>query len=124
MVAHVAKNKISDSGILVGPYGTTVRAIEKPNIDLAKQPRVPYKGGVATIRSIGITTPRGEVLIPTVNRITKKVMSDSEAIRRFERTGEHLGVYGSRGAADLAASILHLAEQNRVGKKSSRSRNR
>lgn len=110
--------------VIVGPYGTVIPAIETPTLDLSKQPSVPYKGGTATIRSIGITTGRGEVLIPTVNRVTRKVMSDEEAIRRFERTGEHLGVYGSRAAADLAASVLHLSEQNRIGKKSSQSKNK
>ena len=68
-------------------------------------------GSISTVRTISIGTDEGEVLIPTV--IGGRVVSDEEAIRHYERTGEHLGVFNSPEEATRYAKKLsgeHAAE--------------
>lgn len=81
------------------------------NIDLGKRPVVPVDGGYATVRSMGIGTPRGETLIPTVHP-AGRIMSDEEAIDHFLRTGQHLGIFQTTAQADTYAEKLHQ-EQDR-----------
>lgn len=62
-------------------------------------------GSVSTVRTISIGTEQGEVLIPTV--INGKVVSDEDAIRHFEETGENFGTFESPEDADAYAQALH-----------------
>lgn len=104
-----------------GPDDTPVRKrnqnpairgqIEKGNIDLNNRPIVRNSdGSISTVRSISITEGKVTVLIPTVIRDKKgrgKVVSDRDAIRHYQRSGEHLGKFSSSGDADRYAEQLH-----------------
>jgi len=71
-----------------------------------------YRGGeddYRTENSISIGTDLGEVLIPTV--VNGQQLTEDEAIRHYEQTGEHLGVFSSPGAADHYADALHLRQE-------------
>lgn len=85
--------------------------IEKGNIDLNNRPVVRNSdGSISTVRSISITEGKATVLIPTVIRDKKgrgKVVSDRDAIRHYQRSGEHLGKFSSSGDADKYAEQLH-----------------
>lgn len=82
------------------------------NIDLRARPVVPHEGGYATVRSIGVGTDRGEVLLPTVHP-DGYVMSDDEAVGRYGKTGEHLGIFSTPERASAYADRLH-ADQERL----------
>lgn len=85
------------------------------NIDLANRPRVKNPdGSISTIRSIGIGVDGKQVLIPTVSD-DGRIMSDSEAVMEFKKTGRHLGVFRSVGAANAYARILHDEQARAVG---------
>ena|SRR5215469_6778905 len=77
------------------------------NIDLHNRPVVKNPdGSISTVRSITITDDQGRaVLIPTV--VGNKVVSDKEAIKEYQRTGQHLGIFSSEKAADAYAKTLH-----------------
>jgi hypothetical protein len=107
---------------LQGPYATSIPVITPRTINLNGLPQVPNKqGGMSTIRSAGFdltNNPKGpNVLIPTV---FKNQIDYSGSLRpsldEFNKTGRHLGVYPGRDASSLAASVLHLSEENRMNK--------
>ena len=77
------------------------------NIDLNNRPVVHNPdGSISTVRSITITDNYGRViLIPTV--VGNRVVSNDEAIRHYQQTGEHLGVFGNLAAANAYAQHLH-----------------
>lgn len=76
------------------------------NIDLKHRPVVHNRDGtISTVRSISIGTDQGEVLIPTV--VGDRVVSNDEAIRHYQQTGEHLGMFRSPAEADAYAEWLH-----------------
>jgi hypothetical protein len=107
---------------LQGPYATSIPVITPRTINLSGLPQVPNKqGGMSTIRSAGFdltNNPKGpNILLPTVFKNKIDYSKDLiPTINEFQKTGRHLGVYPSRNAATLAASVLHLSEENRVGK--------
>lgn len=89
------------------------------NIDLTNRPKVSNseKGssGYSTVRSIGIEIDGNRhVNIPTV--INGKIVSNKEAINYFKQTGQHLGIYNSREAANYAAEQLHKDQEQYYGK--------
>ena len=76
------------------------------NIDLSRRPTVKNAdGSISTVRSISIGTDKGEVLIPTV--IGNRVVSNEEAIRHYQQTGENLGTFDSPQSANAYAETLH-----------------
>ncbi len=60
---------------------------------------------MSTVRTISIGVDGGEVLIPTV--IDGRVVSDEEAIRHYEHTGENFGTFSTPDEATEYAEALH-----------------
>jgi hypothetical protein len=85
--------------------------VVKGNINLNNRPIVKNSdGSISTVRSISMTEGKETVLIPTVIRNpdgTGKIVSDREAWRHYQRTGEHLGKFSSIEDADVYAENLH-----------------
>lgn len=81
--------------------------IEPGNIDLGKRPVVRNAdGSISTVRSIGANFDGREVLIPTVSD-DGRILSDQDAIRAFQRTGRHLGMFKTPEASSAYAESLH-----------------
>lgn len=79
---------------------------EKGNIDLTNRPTVKNEdGSISTVRSLGVNIDGQEVLIPTVSD-DGKVLSDEEAIKLYEETGQHLGIFDSPEASTEYAKTL------------------
>jgi hypothetical protein len=76
------------------------------NIGLKPTSHVRMPGGsYASVRTIGVGTPLGEVVIPTVwgNRLH----SEEQARQRYDRTGKNFGTFSSIDAATRYATWLH-----------------
>jgi len=87
--------------------------IEQGNIDLSKRKPVPYRGGFATVYSMSFERDKKQILIPMV--VNGKVVSEKEAIKYYDLTGQNLGIYTSVASANRAAKQIHLSEQKRIG---------
>lgn len=76
------------------------------NINLYGRPSVPApEGGKSTVRSMSFEENGHEVLVPTV--VGKRVVSDKEAIRHYDRTGQHLGKFSTVKRATQEARKIH-----------------
>jgi hypothetical protein len=83
-----------------------VQPVVPGNLSTEIRYRVPNAdGSVSTVRTMSIGTDQGEVLIPTV--INGRVVSDDEAIRHFEQTGENFGTFRTPDEATAYANALH-----------------
>lgn len=81
--------------------------IEPGNIDLTKRPVVHNPDeSISTVRSIGANVDGKEVLIPTVSH-DGVVLSNPDAIRLYQMSGKHLGVFDNPDDSDTYAQTLH-----------------
>lgn len=77
------------------------------NIDVTNRPVVQNPDGtISTVRSISANIDGQETLIPTVSN-DGRVMSDSEAIEQYKRSGQHLGKFADVPSANSYAQQLH-----------------
>lgn len=83
--------------------------VKQGNLDLGARPRVIHSEDgecvVSTVRSISIGTDEGETLIPTV--VGNAVLSNSDAIAHYQKTGQNLGTFKDAAAADAYGEALH-----------------
>lgn len=83
--------------------------LEPGNLDLANRPQVINPdGSVSTVRSMSVDFDGKTYLLPTV--IGNKIVSDDEAIKHFQDTGEHLGVFDNPDNATNYAKLLHYQQ--------------
>lgn len=81
------------------------------NIDLNARPVVRNPdGSISTVRSMSIGTDQGEVLIPTVSD-DGRILAEPDAIKLFQQTGRHLGIFDKPDNATSYAKQLHLDQE-------------
>lgn len=84
--------------------------VEEGNIDLNNRPIVKNNdGSISTVRSMSVEMDGQHILIPTV--VGNKVVSDKEAFKHFQETGEHLGIFDNQKDADKYAQKLHKDQE-------------
>ena len=85
--------------------------ITKGNIDLNNRPVVKNRDrSISTVRSITITEGNTAVVIPTVIKKPNGsgvIVGDQQAIRHYQRSGQHLGKFSNIRDADTYAQNLH-----------------
>lgn len=85
-------------------YGAT----EAPTLDLQNRPYVHNPdGSVSTVYSMGVDLDGKKTLIPKVSK-DGRMMGDDEAVDEFRNTGEHMGVYPTDEASEIAGEKIHL----------------
>ncbi len=81
--------------------------IQPGNIDLNHRPVVKNPdGSYSTVRSIGIEVDGRQVLIPTVSP-DGRVLSNQDAIRLYQQSGQHLGIFDNENNANAYGESLH-----------------
>lgn len=102
---------LHEAGRLVEPNDQ----IEEGNINLDNRPQVKNAdGSTSTVRSITITDDKNRgILIPTV--VGNKIVPNDEAIAHYKKTGEHLGIFDSEGAANVYGQKLHKQQAKQYG---------
>jgi hypothetical protein len=73
-------------------------------------------GSTSTVRTIGIGTKDGEVVIPTVHP-DGYIMSDEEAIERYKKTGESFGTFDTPEDASAYSVMIHNDHAQKIKKK-------
>ena len=81
--------------------------VKPGNIDLSKRPLVHNPdGSISSLLSASFGTDDGEVLVPKVSP-DGHILSNKEALERYKKTGEHLGIFKDPDAADKYAEYIH-----------------
>src|SRR5208283_605736 len=66
--------------------------LTKGNIDLYNRHKIPNpRGGTSTVYSMSFEENGKEILVPKA--ADGRILSDKEAIERYHKTGEHLGIF-------------------------------
>ena len=79
--------------------------IERGNIDL-RRPSIPNpEGGDSTVYSASFNFGGEEVLLPLADE--GRILTEEEAIEKYQRTGQHLGKFSTTEAADAYGEQLH-----------------
>jgi len=106
----VSALKKLNSGNFVEPsysVNAPVKPVVQGNIDLNARPVVQNKDGtVSTVMSFGVNVDGNEVLIPQVSD-DGKILTQQEAIDRYNKTGKHLGMFNSVEESNAYARELH-----------------
>ena len=90
-------------------------------IDVSKRKPVTLPSGEqATVRSMSIGTDEGQVLIPTIGPKGENWDPDTDAgyeaaVSHYERTGQHLGIFGTPEEATAYGEWLSGQEAARIG---------
>jgi len=92
------------------PLGERVR----PNLDLNRRPQVQTDDGIATVRTMGVGTDRGEVNIPTIADDGSE-LDPQGAVDQFRKSGQHLGVYDTPEDAERMAQHFHEVQAEQYG---------
>ncbi|QDP51270.1 MAG: hypothetical protein Unbinned7913contig1002_25 [Prokaryotic dsDNA virus sp.] len=80
--------------------------LEAGTIDLTNRPVIKNDdGSVSTELSFSFEDNGVEILVPQI--VNGEILSKKEAIRHFDKTGEHLGKFDSVEAANKAAEAIH-----------------
>lgn len=86
------------------------------NINLMNRPNVINPDGTASsVRSMSANFDGREVLIPTVSD-EGQIMSDEDAVKYYQKTGRHLGMFDTPENATAYAKMLH-DQQAAMGRK-------
>lgn len=86
--------------------GNITGLVKPGNIDLSNRPVVKNPDGTqSTVSTITIEEDGKGVLLPTI--IDGKRVSEDEAIKHYEKTGEHMGIFKSEKDADEYDKKLH-----------------
>lgn len=89
--------------------------LQQGNIDLNNRPIVRNAdGSISTVRSMSAEFDGREVLIPTVSD-DGRILSDDEAIRLYQTTGRHLGIFDTPDNATAYAESLHNSQATQYG---------
>lgn len=68
---------------------------------------------ISTEFSFSVEMDGLEVLLPAV--INGEIVSEEEAVKHFFDSGEHLGMFKTKEAADVYAFCLHLRQESKYG---------
>lgn len=97
-------------GIPIGkptPFGGTPGMIEPGNIDLQHRPTVHnLEGTPSTVYSMSFNEDGKEILVPKVSD-DGRILTDSQAIDEYHRSGSHMGKFTSPKAANAYAQKVH-----------------
>jgi hypothetical protein len=99
------------------PEPTPQGQLEPGNIDLAAPPVVKSKSGdeMSTLRSMSIERNGKEILIPMVAHNGSGILSKADAIKQFDQSGKHLGIFDSPENATVRANTLSEIQAKRYG---------
>ena len=90
------------------------------NIDLSKRKVVENAdGSFSTVKSASFEFEGKHVLVPTLDPEGNH-MTDDQAVERYRKTGEHLGIYNSEAAATAAAKKISKGQEALDPKKGAR----
>src|SRR5688500_17241484 len=111
----MALRPVSDPALLEQLNGVPAGQRTPGNIDLHNRPVVRNPdGSFSTVKTIGIGTDAGEVVIPTISD-DGRTLSNEEAIDLYRRTGKNFGTFDTTDNATKFAQSLHEQQAQEYG---------